>query len=296
MKKLAILMLVLALGLASVCALAEPTVENITYASRGVEVPATLVLPERASEISVVVMLHGHGGSRDEYLGFPAVAQALAERGIASLRMDFPGCGESAESFQLNCLTNMKDDVAAAIDYLKTNFDVEDIGLFGYSMGGRIALELVAEKRVDPDAMVLLAPAADTADMKNLFGGDEAWEAMRVEAEAHGHVVFTTIYGQVQELSKQWFDDLDIYADCAADAAKVWDEDALVICGADDEAVNPETVSRVVAQKLNAQVFDATGEGHGYGFYTEDDDTVRLSVANATADFFAKALDVEDDD
>ena len=68
-----------------------------------------------------------------------------------------------------------------------------------------------------------------------------------------------------------------------------------MICGADDEAVNPETVSKVVAQKLNAQVTDATGEGHGYGFYTEDDDTVRLLVANAAADFFAAHLDVEDD-
>ena len=296
MKKLAILMLVLALCLAPVCVLAEPTVADITYPSRGVEVPATLVLPDRAGEFSVVVLIHGHGGSRDEFLGFPAVAQALAERGIASLRMDFPGCGQSAESFQLNCLTNMKDDVVAAISYLNTNYDVEDIGLFGYSMGGRIALELLAEKRVDPEALVLLAPAADTADMKNLFGGEEAWATMRAEAEAHGFVKFTTIYGQEQELSQKWFDDLDVYADCAADAAKAWDEDALVICGADDEAVNPETVSKVVAKKLNAQVIDATGEGHGYGFYTEDDDTVRLKVANAAADFFAKHLDVEDDD
>ena len=46
------------------------------------------------------------------------------------------------------------------------------------------------------------------------------------------------------------------------------------------------SISESVATALNAQTQDATGEGHGYGFYSEDD-TVRNTVANATADFFA---------
>ena len=170
MKRAVTLILTLILSLAVTAAFAE----NITYQSRGVEVPATVEVPQTDGEISVVVLIHGHGGSRDEYLGFPVVAEALADRGIASIRMDFPGCGESSESFQENTLTNMKTDVLAAIDYMKANYDVDDIGLFGYSMGGRIALELLAEDKVDPDAVVLLAPAADTEDMKNLFGGPEA--------------------------------------------------------------------------------------------------------------------------
>ena len=287
MKRIASLILVVFLLLAS-CALAE----NITYTSRGVEVPATVEVPEGKGEINLVVMMHGHGGSRDEYLGFPVIAQALKDRGIATIRMDFPGCGESAEPFTENNLTNMKADVLAAIDYMKANYDVDDIGLFGYSMGGRIALELLAEKKVDPDAVVLLAPAADNEDLTGLFGGPEAWDEMHAKAQADGFFTFTTIYGQVQDLSAKWFDDLAIYADVATDAAKAWDEDdALVICGSDDEAVNPETVSKVVAQKLGAKVADATGEGHGYGFYTEDDDTVRNLVAKTTADFFAEHLD-----
>ena len=187
----------------------------------------------------------------------------------------------------MNTLTNMEADVLAAIDYAKANLSVSKVGLFGYSMGGRIVLELLASG-TPADAIVLLAPAASTADLKNLFGGEEAYDAMAAQAETDGFVVFTTIYGQVQELSKAWFDDLDKYADVKADASAAWQGPALVIWGTDDEAVNP-AVSAAVADALGAQTFEATGEGHGYGFYSEDD-AVRNAVAGAVAAFFAENL------
>ena len=116
-----------------------------TVDSRGVEVPATLVLPEGVDingEYPLVVLAHGHGGSREENVGFKAIADALAAKGIASIRVDFPGCGDSTESFQENYMTNMKEDVLNAIQLPGT---VTKLGLFGYSMGGRIVLELVNE-------------------------------------------------------------------------------------------------------------------------------------------------------
>lgn len=266
-------------------AVAESTA--ITYESRGVQVPATLVTPDGLDSYPVVVLCHGHGGSRDENVGFPAVAEALAAQGIASIRMDFPGCGESAESFQANTLSNMEADVTAAIAYVQANLPATKVGLFGYSMGGRIVLELLASG-VQADAAVLLAPAASTADLKNLFGGADAYDAMQAEATEKGYTVFTTIYGQVQELSKEWFADLDKVADPAADAVAAWQGPALVIWGSDDEAVSP-SVSESVAAALSAQTLDATGEGHGYGFYSEDA-AVRTKVAEGAAAFFAENL------
>ncbi len=286
MKKLSALVLTLLMVLCIAVA-ANAEITTLTYESRGVQVPATLVTPDGLDSYPVVVLAHGHGGSREENVGFGAVADALAAQGIASIRMDFSGCGESTESFQNNTLTNMKADVLAAIDYVKTNLNVTRVGLFGYSMGGRIVLELVAEGTV-PDAVALLAPAADNADLKGLFGGEEGFAKLRATADKDGYAVFTTIYGQVQELSKAWFDDFDVHADVNADAAAAWQGPALVVWGQDDEAVSP-FVSASVAEALNAKTVDATGEGHGYGFYSEDD-TVRNMVANAVADFFAANL------
>ena len=40
-----------------------------------------------------------------------------------------------------------ESDVVAAIEYMKANYHVTKIGLFGYSMGGRIALEMGCRRR-----------------------------------------------------------------------------------------------------------------------------------------------------
>ena len=284
MKKLIALLLTLVMLLGA-SALAESKV--ISYESRGVQVPATLVTPDGADAYPMVVLIHGHGGSREENVGFAAIADALAAKGIGSIRMDFPGCGESTESFQNNHLTNMKADVAAAIEYAKANTGMTKLGLFGYSMGGRITLEMTAEGAA-PDAICLLAPAASTPDLKNLFGGQEAYDKMYETAKTEGFVVFTTIYGQVQELSQKWFDDLVAYEDVTAAAKEKYTGPAMVIWGSDDEAVNP-SISAATAEALAAKTVDATGEGHGYGFYSEDA-TVRNLVATSAADFFAENL------
>ena len=123
----------------------EAESKNITYDSRGVKVPATIVTPKGLDKYPVAVLIHGHGGSREEGSGYALVAEKLAVAGVGSIRMDFAGCGESTESFQNNTLTNMKADVSAAIEYVKAEMPVTKLGMFGYSMGGRITLEMLAE-------------------------------------------------------------------------------------------------------------------------------------------------------
>ena len=93
MKKLLALALALVMTLTLAAATAETTV--FTYESRGVQVPATLVTPDGVDAFPVVALIHDHGGSREENVGFAAIADALAAQGIGSIRMDFPGCGES---------------------------------------------------------------------------------------------------------------------------------------------------------------------------------------------------------
>ena len=80
-------------------------------------VPAILTLPEASGKVPLVVMAHGHGGSKEEAGGFTAIAEALAREGIASIRMDFPGCGASAEPFTANTVSAMLADFEAARVY-----------------------------------------------------------------------------------------------------------------------------------------------------------------------------------
>ena len=290
MKKLLVCLLAGVLCL-TLCFGAFAAEENLTIPSREIEMPATLVTPDGVDEYPLVVLVHGHGGSRDEFYGYPAIAEALAQKGIASLRVDFSGCGESTESFQLNCLSNMKADVRAEIAWAKENLNVTTLGIFGYSMGGRIALELLADGDAF-DAVALLAPAADNACFINMFGGEEAIAEMYAEAQENGYVTFTTQYGQVQELSQQWFDDLGVYPDVdalLAAAAANFDGPALGIWADDDSVVDPAT-SAAAAEALSAQRIDATGNDHSYSFYADDQEAIRSAIVDGTAEFFAESL------
>ncbi len=262
--------------------------------TRGAKIPGTVVMPADASDVPFVVLCHGHGGSRHENGGFDEIAEALAEQGIATIRVDYPGCGDSTEDFSENNMTNMISDTKSAISYLEDNYPVStsDYGIFGYSMGGRIALEMLADPDYSFSAAVMLAPAADTEDLKNLFGGSDNWETLKADAEASPDqwVEFTTIYGQVQHLGVQFFKDLEAksFNDLTDAAASAYSGPSMVIYAVDDTAVSP-SVSQGVADKLGSEVVKTPEDGHSYGFYGGPAYVKRIVVEN-TADFFAANL------
>ena len=265
---------------------------KVTYPSRGVSVPAVVTVPEGKINMPLVLICHGHGGDKNENVGLSSIAAALAKNGVASIRMDFPGCGESTEPFTANMQSNMKQDVLSALDYMLANYSIDPqrVGIFGYSMGGRISLELLADDAYAFKAVGLLAPAADTEDLKLLFGGAQNWEALKAQAAISGYAPFTTIYGQNQQLSAGWFADLEKYAgdSLIAAAGANYDGPALVIYAVDDESVSP-AVSQKVANELSAIVVTTPEDGHGYGFYS-DKTYILDTVVNSTASFFASNL------
>lgn len=59
----------------------------------------------------VVVLCHGFGDYRDGFV-LPQLAEALARRGLGSLRIDLPGCGESEGTFRY---ANMRDEVCRSL-------------------------------------------------------------------------------------------------------------------------------------------------------------------------------------
>lgn len=280
MKKLVSLLLAAVL-LLSATALAETT--EITYESRGVQVPATLVTPDGVDSYPIVVLAHGHGGNREEGAGYGAIADALAFQGIASIRMDFPGCGASTEPFTANTMTNMKADVLAAVDYAKATLPVTTVGIFGYSMGGRIVVELLKEG-FTPDAAAVLAPAVKFS-LADCLG--ENTEAALAAFETEGHYAYNTIYGQTLDVSKEWAEDLTKYEYPALvdDAAAAYKGPMLSIY-ADDDSVVPPAGSQYVADAMGAPVVKANGCDHSYGFYSEDLH-VRNAVVYGASSFFA---------
>ena len=273
------------------------TVETDTYTAitvsienDGRQVPAVITLPKGEGPFPAVVMNHGHGGSKDENVGFGGVAAALAEAGIASVRMDFPGCGDSTEPFTKNILTNMKSDSNASLAYLLANYpiDADKLGIMGYSMGGRLALEIVSEKENPYKAVVLLSAAANPGEesIAGILPAGSSIDAAVAAAKEKGSFDYTTRYGQNLSLSAQWFEDMLV--DPLA-AIKNYTGPMLVLHGDKDDVVTDATNKLIVKAYPAAEEVIVPDADHGYGFYSEQPDVTAAVEGNISA-FFSRHL------
>ena len=289
---------ILIIFVALVCAACQPddpfVATETTIGSRGAAIPATFVHPvsDVGPNVPLVVMAHGHGGTREEAGGFTRVAKALADEGIASIRVDFPGCGDSTEPFTANTVTNMLADIRASRDFAErqARIDARRVGILGYSMGGRLAV--LATRDEHYAAVALWAPAATDGieSMVDFLGGRTAYERLRAEAETAGFAVFDTPWGARQQLSLTWFSDLETSKPLSA--VRQFEGALLVLYGSNDEAIDPGIPQAVVAGAGQSRplVEEAVhGAGHGLGFYDSNPETAADVVAR-TVRFLADNL------
>lgn len=295
MKKLLLFLLSLMLLSCALLGCAQVSEETVRIETvRGTLAPATVALPRGDGPFPLVVLAHGYGGERNQGSGFIALAEALAKRGVASLRIDFPGSGDSAEDSAANSLSAMKADVRAAIAYAIARYPVDEtrVGVLGYSLGGRLALELMAEEPDLFSAAALLAPAADTEDLKGILGGPERWALIEAEANAapEGYAAVRLDDTRTLHLSTKWFSDLAAYpgASSAERAGACWDGAALVLYSPYDDVISP-AVSQYTANCLGAETYLARGDGHGFGFYGGNARTLQ-GVCKTVSAFFARAF------
>jgi dipeptidyl aminopeptidase/acylaminoacyl peptidase len=131
----------------------------------------TLTLPKGASKtkpVGAIVTVTGSGAQdRDENIGLPGfrpfrqLADSLARRGIAVLRMDDRGTGASGGTFKGSTSADFAEDIRAGLAYLRTRPEIraDRLGVMGHSEGAIIA-PMVADKEPTLRAIVLLAGIA----------------------------------------------------------------------------------------------------------------------------------------
>jgi len=266
-----------------------------TVSSRGVAVPVTYVHPTGTGDeiFPLVVMAHGHGGTRNEAGGFTSVAEGLAAKGVATIRMDFPGCGESTESFRQNNLTNMLEDIQASRDFAlqQPGVDRDRVGLLGYSMGGRMVL-MLSSTDFDYKAIATWAPAgANGSDTEvDFMGGPDAYRQLKDTAVAEGFVNFTTEWGQHQQLGAQWFVDLE--QSNPMDSIRQFNGALLVLYGDLDDVVPPRIAEAVIAAATSSSDVVrhiVVGAGHGLGLFNDKPELAAEAVGT-TVDFLSERL------
>lgn len=140
-------------------------VDTMFTAPDGAVMGATLTLPPVAdiTRVPAVVMVTGSGPqNRDEELfdhrPFAVIADCLARNGIASLRYDDRGTGDSGGNFLTATTDTLKNDAANALAFLRTIVPNGKAGVLGHSEGGTIAFMMAADGA--PDFIISLAGLA----------------------------------------------------------------------------------------------------------------------------------------
>lgn len=154
--------------------------ERVTFpGAQGGALAGRLHLPPTAPR-AFAVFAHCFTCGKDVHAAV-RVSAALAEAGIATLRFDFTGLGESEGDFAGTTFSGNVDDLVAACDWLRRTHQAPRL-LVGHSLGG--AAVIAAAARVpEVRAVATIAAPADPAHVRTLFGPRAAELEATGEAE-----------------------------------------------------------------------------------------------------------------
>ncbi len=173
--------------------------ERISFVNHnGYELAASIEFPPDQRPFAYAIFAHCFTCNRN-LAAVRNISRSLASQGIAVLRFDFQGSGDSDGQFvESNFSTNITDILAAA-SYLADNYEAPSL-LIGHSLGG--AATLVAGSRLDSVCCIsTIGSPADPAHVTHLM--KEALDEIRDRGVAE---VF--IGGRPFKISRQFVEDL----------------------------------------------------------------------------------------
>ena len=99
-----------------------------------------------------IVCSHGLYSNKDSKK-YIEIAQHANDVGISCVRFDFRGCGESKGEFSFN-VQDKANDLYEITNYIKKNFEVSQLSLFGSSFGGMVSLLYGSKNKVNSIALL----------------------------------------------------------------------------------------------------------------------------------------------
>ena len=229
-------------------------------------IPAIVTMPaaDSSAKFPVVIMLHGYGSNKDEAgNGYKLFAPELAKKGIASIRIDFMGYGDSTVDHVNYDLNVGVSEAIAAADYAAglSQIDPERIGIMGWSKGGAIAM-LAAGRSAAFKSVVTWAGAPKLTGVYT----PEAYET----AKRDGVFVETFEWRDPLTLSLNAFEiaaSTHVLEVFSASAAPI-----LAITGSEDTVVPPINALHIKEVSANKQslTLEIPGADHTFNIFTGD--------------------------
>ena len=201
----------------------------------------------------LVILMHGLRGTKNSHM-IELLANILAEKGIASIRFDFNGCGESEGKFEDMTVESEIGDEKARYKYERQWDYVDRISLLGHSQGGGVAAMVAGELRKDKgSSLVLMAPAvilkhqAQKGDIRGfIFDPHNIPDKLAIEDGLF--------------LGKEYIEVAQTLP--IIEVAKQYEGEVCVIQGDDDVVELPKYTDELCKHYKYCQMNNIVGEGH----------------------------------
>ncbi|WP_158847727.1 alpha/beta hydrolase family protein [Saccharothrix deserti] len=246
----------------------------------GLTLRSTVHIPDgpAGTRWPVVVFIHGFTSNRFELPSFVGMSRLLEANGIASVRVDLSGHGESDGDFFDVTITGEIAEARSVVRAVRTSdfADVDRLGLVGMSMGGVVA-GIVAAEEPGIRALCLWSPAAVAPS--EIGSGYLKGRAIAAEMEEKGY--FDADGYRVSPALVEDIAGLDVYGRSAAHTGPV-----RIIHGDKDDIAPVEYAHRYLDHyDGNAEVEVVPGADHAWGTVPH-----RTRLHRSTLGFFQREL------
>ena len=184
--------------------------------SNGEKLAGLLELPERMGDVSSFALFAHCFTCGKDIAAASRISRALATRGIAVLRFDFTGLGNSDGDFANTNFSSNIEDLILAAKALEENYRAPQI-LIGHSLGGAAVLGAAA-KLDSVKAVVTIGAPATAQHVAHLF--KEKADQIQQQGEA-----VVALGAREFSIKKQFLDDIDQYSS----TEKIRDLDAALL-------------------------------------------------------------------
>jgi putative redox protein len=210
--------------------------------SAGCRLAATLDRPE-GEPTAYALFAHCFTCSKD-FLAPVRVGQALAEHGVAMLRFDFTGLGQSCGELEDTGFSTNVDDVIAAAAFLRERHGAPAL-LLGHSLGG--AAVLAAASRIpEVRAVVTIAAPSRPAGLRRLV--DPVADRLRRDGTAE-----ILVAGRPFTIGRRFLDDMERFT--LEEIMRDLRAALLVLHSPADETVPPEAAREIFDRARHPKSF-----------------------------------------
>lgn len=193
-------------------------------ATGGHRLRGVLDRPPKAPE-GYALMAHCFTGGKDHH-ATRRISRALTDRGLATMRFDFTGIGESGGEFADATFSSNVADIVLAAEFLEANHGPPSL-IVGHSLGGAAVLAATADIP-SVQAVVAIGAPSDPAHVTHLFA-----DAV-TEIDEHGSGT-VTLAGRPFRIRSEYLEDL--HEQEQRDRVSALGRPLLILHAPDDEVV-----------------------------------------------------------